>query len=560
MGLSVHLPFGQAGGGGVRTPEGWTRSYSLLQYDDQTRQLWEELQRPYGNQSSFMRHLVLLEKYFRNGDLVLSKNASSSAATYSESVQTRLRAFDSGVSQENRTLLRQLSNAPITITQKAAAPKQQQAAVTITPAPATLPSPPPLVPTTNSSTATAPKVLEAGASLLKKTIHSLPPDLISITPSSSVTGTTSSMVTGGGGGDKSTAATVSTLSSNSSAAANATATATTANASPSKRTGSPSKARETVVVTLPDTLSPQDRKLVNGKSWRPTLMPVERIELNEDGTRTMFRTADGRLLPSRVQVMSGGKPYHISIYDYNRMCILRREKLVQKAMNGQKGNGEATATATASASSSSPPSVGAAANGRAGSQGGAAALTTTTTAAAGGHRQTIVASTVQIPNTVLEQNSFVPVTASGFLSMAPINGASSTVPNGGAANVANSTRRNSRSSAGKGNSSSNNNNNNNNSLSGAAALSVMNLGSQITATVTSGGGGGLASNGGGGGEKDAPKIGANHNWMWNPGDLSMEQQVPFPAPASVIDSSAATASLLSRIPKSLTVIPQQKLM
>lgn len=547
LGLSVHLPFAQTPGL-FKTPEGWTRGYSLLQYDDTTKQLWDELQRPYGNQSSFIRHLVLLEKYFRNGDLVLSKNASSSAATYSESVQTRLRAFDSvEVSAENRTLLKQLSNAPITITQKTREKvgERTQSQVTITPG--KIPSPPPLVPT-NTTITPAPQakvVVEAGASLLKKAISTLPPDLISI--SSATTVATANAVKSGGnaGGDaeKTTvsvpAATTVTPSSGAppTTGGTASATATATNVSPGKRTGSPSKARETVMVTLPDMLSPQDRKLVNGKSWRPTLMPVEKIELNEDGTRTMFKTADGRLLPARVQVMSGGKPYHISIYDYNRMCILRREKLMQKA-NGQKAGG--ADGATISPASTSPPSTttALAANGKV-----TGPLNNSTSGAQ--TRQTIVAPTVQIPNTVLEQNSFVPVTATGFLAMQPINGAQQqpqTQQSNGSA-----TRRNSRSREGKG------------AVAGNA-LSMVNLGSQITATVTTtnnNSSSGNSNNNNVVGEKEPQKV-ANQHWMWNPGDMSMDRG-EFPAPAAVVMDSSA-ASLLSKIPKSLTVIPQQKLM
>lgn len=38
---------------------------------------------------------------------------------------------------------------------------------------------------------------------------------------------------------------------------------------------------------------------------------------------------DGRRLPSLVKVMSSGKQYHITIQDYNKMCVMRREKLQQ---------------------------------------------------------------------------------------------------------------------------------------------------------------------------------------------------------------------------------------
>lgn len=114
MNLSIHIPFGV---GATRTPEGWARVQTTLQYDDDTRMLWEELQKPYGNQSSFVRHLILLEKYYRNGDLILSPNASSNALSYSESIQNRLRSYDNlpSASSDSLNILQQLSNAPITI-------------------------------------------------------------------------------------------------------------------------------------------------------------------------------------------------------------------------------------------------------------------------------------------------------------------------------------------------------------------------------------------------------------------------------------------------------------
>lgn len=90
MGLNLSIPFGNS----WRTPDGWQKVTSTIQYDEPTRKLWEDLQKPYGNQSSFIRHLLLLEKYFRNGDLLLVPNANHNAITYCESVQHRLQAFD----------------------------------------------------------------------------------------------------------------------------------------------------------------------------------------------------------------------------------------------------------------------------------------------------------------------------------------------------------------------------------------------------------------------------------------------------------------------------------
>lgn len=512
MGLNVHFPFGQ----GSRTPEGWTRSYSLLQYDEATRQLWEELQRPYGNQSSFIRHLVLLEKYFRNGDLVLSKHASSSAATYSESVQTRIQAFDS-VSTENRSLLKQLSNAPITITQTTAPKPREQPPL---PKETGLPVPP-LVPTSSLVSNAAAgggggpsgsAKVEAGVSLLRKSFNSLPPDLISITPKAPSAASSGAPMTA-------PTAVATTTASTSSAAATSPPSTAPAAVSPSKKgDGGPGKP---IIVKLPDSLTPQERKLVNGKSWRPTLMPVEKIELNEDGSRTLFETADGRLLPSRVQVMSGGKPYHISIKDYNRMCILRREKLVQKAMATQsKQNKEQAAGGSAPVPTTtpvnSPPKTAVVPSGnvpalrsRSSSSGGAANnnnLSAVPTAP-------MVKPAVQIPDTVLEQNLLIPIPTSSALSITATNGTAA----GG------NKRRNSRAKEG-------------------------------VAVAEEAKGRAVAKPGNVAAKESIPCSPPKVSWMWNPGDLSRD--VPF-NPPTVIDDSAA--SLLSRIPKSLTVIPQQKL-
>lgn len=76
------------------TPRGWEKCATMIQYDRDTKLLWQELQRPYGNQSSFLRHLILLEKYYRSGDLILAPNASRNAINYSTSVQNRLISYE----------------------------------------------------------------------------------------------------------------------------------------------------------------------------------------------------------------------------------------------------------------------------------------------------------------------------------------------------------------------------------------------------------------------------------------------------------------------------------
>lgn len=99
MNLQCNIEFNNVKG---VTPEGWEKCNTMIQYDQETKKLWTELQRPYGNQSSFLRHLILLEKYFRSGDLVLAHNASPHAANYSTSVQSRLRAYDNIPPEQSR--------------------------------------------------------------------------------------------------------------------------------------------------------------------------------------------------------------------------------------------------------------------------------------------------------------------------------------------------------------------------------------------------------------------------------------------------------------------------
>lgn len=91
MNLHANIDFGN-----VReiTPQGWEKCATMIQYDRDTKLLWQELQRPYGNQSSFLRHLILLEKYYRSGDLILAPNASRNAINYSTSVQNRLISYE----------------------------------------------------------------------------------------------------------------------------------------------------------------------------------------------------------------------------------------------------------------------------------------------------------------------------------------------------------------------------------------------------------------------------------------------------------------------------------
>uniref|UniRef100_A0A182PZB7 Uncharacterized protein n=1 Tax=Anopheles farauti TaxID=69004 RepID=A0A182PZB7_9DIPT len=304
LGVHVNIPFSASS---MRTPEGWTKVTSTIQYDDSTRALWEELQKPYGNQSSFLRHLILLEKYFRNGDLVLSPQAKNNATTYSEAVQNRLRSYD---------------NVP-------------------------------------------------------SSFPASPPALASLTPATTVS-------------PASTAATIDKTSSIFQQFSSATITIV-----PAKE---------------------ERRETLSGRPWRPTLLPYEPEDPEETKTSPLYQTADGRLLPMMVQVMSGGKAYHITIADYNRMCILRREKLLQQQQNMIQANNNSTnnnANHTRRQSQPQPqpqpqpkPSTSAVSP---------PALRLVTTSAENSLINNSSASTsasarlVQFPNQLLEQNSLIPI-------------------------------------------------------------------------------------------------------------------------------------------------------
>lgn len=82
----------------------WEKCTSTLQFDKDTKKLWQELQRPYGSQSSFLRHLVLMERYWREGELVLAADASAKATSYTRSVQNRLKAYGSTITVKSTPL------------------------------------------------------------------------------------------------------------------------------------------------------------------------------------------------------------------------------------------------------------------------------------------------------------------------------------------------------------------------------------------------------------------------------------------------------------------------
>ncbi|XP_023706258.1 uncharacterized protein LOC111863791 isoform X2 [Cryptotermes secundus] len=72
----------------------WEKCTATIQFDKDTKSLFQQLQRPYGNHSSFFRHLILLEKYWRSGELILASSASSKAVNYVNSVQNRIHAYE----------------------------------------------------------------------------------------------------------------------------------------------------------------------------------------------------------------------------------------------------------------------------------------------------------------------------------------------------------------------------------------------------------------------------------------------------------------------------------
>ncbi|XP_048516551.1 uncharacterized protein LOC109533983 isoform X2 [Dendroctonus ponderosae] len=241
----------------TRTPEGWEKSVATIQYDADTKILWQELQKPYGSMSSFLRHLVLLEKYFRNGDLVLSPSASHHAVNYRESVHNRLRAYDnipsnsthgppSSVLQFNKMSMKTSGGGitnqnqtnglpPVTISQIGRFNENFNSRTPIT---LQQLNQPPLYPTN--------VVLQNIAAS-----KSRPPGLISI----------------------------------------------------NQRAPAPT--------TMKTPIPSQKIKFPITKNWRPNLIPIN-------------SSKKGEKKPGLIQVVSGGKPYHITIEDYKKMCAIKR--------------------------------------------------------------------------------------------------------------------------------------------------------------------------------------------------------------------------------------------
>ncbi|KAH9645153.1 hypothetical protein HF086_005698 [Spodoptera exigua] len=258
MNLQCNIEFNNVKG---VTPEGWEKCNTMIQYDVETKKLWNELQRPYGNQSSFLRHLILLEKYFRSGDLILSHNASPHAATYSDSVQSRLRAYDNVVTDAPR----RPQGHP---ERPAQHPAAREGSVGLRPHRGRG-RPPPRPP---------PRHADAAASASAAAPPKYEPAVVT----------------------------------------------------PAKEKKDNAKKEET----------PKKPKTTS-KPWRPTLMPITPENLAKIAREPTQVAVDGRTLPSLVQVMSSGKRYHITLQDYNKMCIMRREKL-QQIQDGEKTKRQST--------------------------------------------------------------------------------------------------------------------------------------------------------------------------------------------------------------------------
>lgn len=245
--LQGHIDFGNVK---ERTPEGWEKCTTTIQYDLETKNLWQELQKPYGNQSSFLRHLILLEKYFRNGDLVLSTNATHHSINYNDSVQNRLKAYDNIPS----VVKPQKSSSGI-VTSKEVTPS-----FTIVNA-ANIPK-------------NTPITISQLSNLNKQKGISMPPGLISLQPNRTSTQTTT----------------------------------TTTTAPPLV------KVQQSQKIKFPIT-----------KNWRPNLIPIDPNKKIEKKS-------------GLVQVISGGKPYHITIEDYKKMCAIKKsfEMKAKRLQEAQK--------------------------------------------------------------------------------------------------------------------------------------------------------------------------------------------------------------------------------
>lgn len=434
MNLQCSIEFGNVK---TTTPEGWEKCSSIIQYDNSTKQLWQHLQQPYGNQSSFLRHLILLEKYFRNGDLVLSPNANCNAITYSESVQNRLRAFDNVLingslpvvttiqkPQQMSTTITQIetidpgkkidsvvefrkpivnigggksllksnqianvennkkvnkSDSSLLVSNQIKIPKNSvlsqvndptingskplkgmAASLThleklgnqLTPIQIPIPRPPTprpelsktvneikLISSPFSTADLKTSTPKSDSSVHKMKTSSLPPELIAITPQTILPRKSIEKVLKN----------IQQLSKNSSSPIQTQVTITANTTTSTVTQAQQQKASKTTVTNAKDSKKGKTAT----KQWRPTLIPITDETKSRSNRDVLHQTADGRKLPSLVKVTQGGKPYHITIEDYNRMCIMRREKLQQMQQTQKPDQTKSNSVKTADASSDS---------------------------------------------------------------------------------------------------------------------------------------------------------------------------------------------------------------
>ncbi|XP_044737037.1 uncharacterized protein LOC123298996 isoform X2 [Chrysoperla carnea] len=271
-----------------RTPEGWEKCAMTIQYDHDTKRLWQELQKPYGNHSSFLRHLILLEKYFRNGDLILTPNASHHATNYCESVQNRLRAYDN-IPSHGATNMQPLAMLPFN-TPPSTLPRKQ-----------TISQSGIITGIGNNSTTIKPQIPKTSTPLLGNSY--MPPNFVS--PVNILRQQRPPSVPPG----------LIQLQQPSSA---------------------PTVSRsQSTILRFPTNVTAPNRRpfmanRVHKQIQRPTLIPLTQNKVAATITSGALTQksigGDIKRPPGLVQVMSGGKAYHLSISDYNRMCAIKQRE------------------------------------------------------------------------------------------------------------------------------------------------------------------------------------------------------------------------------------------
>ncbi|XP_041981308.1 uncharacterized protein LOC121734764 isoform X2 [Aricia agestis] len=321
MSLQCNIDFNNVKG---VTPEGWEKCNSVIQYDNETKRLWTELQRPYGNQSSFLRHLILLEKYFRSGDLVLSHNATPHAANYSSSVQNRLKAYDN-VPQEppkrDSVSLIEFRKKPSmngkSLLKSNQTPEDKDPKKFM---------PPPNLPKPKNKT--------------DKKAKPLPPELIAInTPSAAGRKSINNVLQNIQQLVKDVSASDPTVIAAAPLPANQPKEKKEI---PALKYDPPKEKKEMPGLKLdlgkdkkngppkPDNKDKKDKKETpkknESKGWRPTLMPITPENLARIAREPLKTSVDGHSLPSLVQVLSSGIRYHITFEDYNKMALIRKER------------------------------------------------------------------------------------------------------------------------------------------------------------------------------------------------------------------------------------------